>query len=131
MKILFASSEVYPLIKTGGLGDVAGALPGALCSMGLDVRLVLPAYPQVTEAVSDRREVGSFELSPGRGCRIFRAAHEALRTPLWLVDVPGLLDRRGNPYVDEAGRPWDDNGERFVAFARAVTLLARGVGDPA
>jgi starch synthase len=44
MKILFASSEVYPLIKTGGLADVSGSLPRAIRNLRHDIRLVLPAY---------------------------------------------------------------------------------------
>jgi starch synthase len=50
MRVLFASSEIYPLAKTGGLADVSAALPRALVELGVDVRLIMPAYAQALSA---------------------------------------------------------------------------------
>jgi starch synthase len=63
MNILYCSSEAYPLIKTGGLGDVSGSLPGALQELGNDVRLVLPAYPEVREHAGPLSSIASLTLS--------------------------------------------------------------------
>ena len=58
MKILFASSEAHPLIKTGGLADVAGALPKALRDLKQDVRLILPAYQDLLSRAGQLSEGG-------------------------------------------------------------------------
>ncbi len=126
-KVLFAVSEVYPLIKTGGLGDVGHSLPHALHRVGADVRLVVPAYRRVLEQIRSMRVLGwltvqgaerQFEL------RIFEAFADGFAIPLWLVDCPMLFDRPGNPYVRPDGQDWPDNAERFTVFSRAVTKLA-------
>ncbi|MCG6937345.1 MAG: glycogen synthase GlgA [Gammaproteobacteria bacterium] len=130
MNILFAASEAFPFIKTGGLGDVVHSLPVALGKLGDDVRLVLPAYRDVLAAVDSIKEVGYRDL-PGIGVthrvRILRAHQEELGDYLYLIDVPTLFDRPGNPYVHSDGFNWPDNAERFTVFSRAVAYLAKGV----
>ena len=54
MRVLSVASEVYPLIKTGGLADVAGALPPALARRGIEVRTLVPGYPAVMARLRDR-----------------------------------------------------------------------------
>jgi starch synthase len=126
MKILFASSEVWPLIKTGGLADVSYSLPHALKSLDVDISLVIPAYRQVLQQVVDMHVLTWLEM-PEQQCvaRILRAQHPAFDFPLFLVDVPHLFDRAGNPYVDENGHDWADNAKRFSVFSHAVSLLAQ------
>jgi len=125
MRVLFASAEAFPLVKTGGLGDVSGALPRALRELGIDVRLILPAYRQALSALADKSVVaqipsrnGTIHLiggrMPGRGL------------PVWLVDAPALYDRPGTPYRDEAGCEWPDNAQRFATFCHMAAHLARG-----
>ncbi|MGB5538346.1 MAG: glycogen/starch synthase, partial [Thiogranum sp.] len=63
MDVLFCTSEAFPLIKTGGLGDVCGSLPGALHELGNDVRLILPAYPEVMERAGKLNAVASLTLA--------------------------------------------------------------------
>ncbi len=130
MNILFAASEAFPFIKTGGLGDVVHSLPIALNQLGDDVRLVLPAYRDVLAAVDSLKELGYWDL-PGAGLthrvRILQAHHEGLTDYLYLVDVPSLFDRAGNPYVHSDGFNWPDNAERFTVFSRAVAKMARGI----
>jgi starch synthase len=120
--ILFATSEVAPLVKTGGLADVSASLSNALTSLGCEMRLVVPAYPAVLERVSAVRMVDRFDMR-GRAIEICEALAQGL-PPLLLVKVPGLFDRPGNPYQDADGRDWPDNAERFCAFADAITRLA-------
>ena len=130
MNILFAASEAFPFIKTGGLGDVVHSLPVALSKLGDDVRLVLPAYRDVLAAVDSLKELGYWDL-PGAGIthrvRILQAHHEGLADYLYLIDVPSLFDRAGNPYVHSDGFNWPDNAERFTVFSRAVAQMAKGI----
>jgi len=130
LNILFAASEAFPFIKTGGLGDVVHSLPIALNQLGDDVRLVLPAYRDVLASVDSLKELGFWDL-PGVGVthrvRLLQAHHEGLADYLYLVDVPSLFDRAGNPYVHSDGFNWPDNAERFTVFSRAVAQMAKGI----
>jgi starch synthase len=130
LKILFASSEVAPLIKTGGLADVSGSLPPALRATGEEVRLVLPAYPQVMQGVQQVSTLTELAIKwQGTTVRILTATDPRLDVPLYLVDAPGLLDRDGNPYVDASGHDYPDNARRFAVFCHAIVALALGRAD--
>ena len=124
MKLLFTVSELFPLIKTGGLADVAHSLPNALAGLQVDVRVVLPAYRPVLTRVAGFRVLGWLTLSSGREVRILEANHPEVAAPLWLVDAPDLFDRPGTPYADAEGHDWEDNPARFALFSEAAALLA-------
>ena len=129
-RVLFAASEVYPLIKTGGLGDVGYSLPHALQRAGADVRLVLPAYRAVLTQVDSIRILGWIDVRGAKrthSVRILEVRHAEFAFPIWLADCQVLFDRPGNPYVQADGHDWADNAERFTVFARVVTELARDV----
>ena len=127
MKILFATSEVHPLVKTGGLADVSGSLPCALAQLGHEVQLVLPAYQSVLEKYPEHEVLAHFSVG-GAGrilhVRLLAIWVEELEQKVWLLDIPELFDRPGNPYLAEDGTDWWDNGERFATFSRAVVELA-------
>jgi len=127
VKILFAASEAYPIIKTGGLGDVVYSLPRALHDEGMDVRVILPAYRSVLEKMPHIHVAGWMEVT-GAGqthsVRILETTDDHLGVPLMLVDVASLFDRPGNPYQHPEGYNWHDNAERFTVFSRAVAQLA-------
>ncbi|HEC20459.1 MAG TPA: glycogen synthase GlgA [Gammaproteobacteria bacterium] len=123
MRILFAASEAYPLIKTGGLGDVAGSLPRALLELGQDVRLILPAYATVLGQLEAPRTLAEFSEA-GQSVSVVEGQMPESPLKVWLVDAPGYFDRPGNPYLDSNGQPWADNAERFALFSRMVTRLA-------
>lgn len=126
MKVLFVASEVYPLIKTGGLGDVVYSLPHALHAQGLDMRLVVPGYRALLQQLSAVRILGWLEVRGGDeiySVRLLETQHPDFAFPLWVVDCPPLFDRTGNPYVSESGEDWPDNAERFTVFARIVARL--------
>ncbi|HYC04210.1 MAG TPA: glycogen synthase GlgA [Azospirillaceae bacterium] len=133
MRVLFVTSECYPYVKTGGLGDVSAALPVALRQQGADVRLLLPAYPDLLRQVVVERSVWSLprlpgldEASPGR----LLAGRTAEGVPVYLIDAPTLYAREGNPYLDASGRDWADNAARFAALGRVAALVS-GHGDGA
>lgn len=127
MKVLFATSEAHPLIKTGGLADVSGSLPDAIASLGHKVKLVLPAYQAVLEKLTKVTVVSQFEVG-GAGrllkVRLLKAKLPELEASVLLVDIPELFNRPGNPYLGPDGKDWWDNGERFAVFSRAVAEIA-------
>jgi len=132
MDILFCTSEAYPFIKTGGLADVCGSLPRALCELGNDVRLILPAYPQAVAVAGNTAPLASLSL-PGTDSAVSILRAELPGCPggtVYLVDSPEHFNRPGNPYLQQDGTEWPDNAERFMLFARAIIAVALGQADP-
>ena len=123
LRILFAASEAHPLIKTGGLADVAGSLPRALTGLKQQVRLVLPAYGSLLARIDKPREVAAFTIDD-QAVRLLATTLPGSRVTTWLVDCPELYDRPGNPYLGPDGQPWPDNALRFMRFAEAVVRIA-------
>ncbi len=121
--VLFATSEVAPLVKTGGLADVSASLPVALTALGADLRLLLPGYPAITAGLSERCEVGQFEPEAGlpRATLLSGRIEGGLRC--LVVDCQSLYGREGNPYVDGVGADWSDNPLRFGLLSRVAALL--------
>jgi len=125
MKILFVTSEAYPLIKTGGLADVSGALPAALAKAGDDIRIMLPAYPQALDNAEHKRDHVSLGAPFGRGeIRLIEARMPGSGVPVLLVDCPVLFGRKGNPYTDSNDQDWPDNHLRFATLARAAAIIS-------
>jgi starch synthase len=125
MKILFASSEATPLIKTGGLADVSGSLPVALNQIGQDCRLIIPGYPEVMQQADNLLSVAEIGLvGEPRPIRLLFGTSGPHQVPLYIVDAPHWFDRPGNPYVSPDGHDWEDNAFRFTCFCRAVVAVA-------
>jgi starch synthase len=124
-RILFATSEAYPLIKTGGLADVAGSLPPALKSLGCDVQLIMPGYRDAVARAPRPRRMADIDL-PGFSTRVslLETVLPGTTIKTWLVEYPPAFDRPGDPYLDDTGKPWPDNAERFALFARAICAIA-------
>lgn len=125
IEVLSIASEVYPLIKTGGLADVAGALPGALARHGVNMRTLVPGYPKVMAALESARTVARFDELWGGPARLL--AGEADGLAVIVVDAAHLYSREGGPYAGENGEDWPDNWARFAALAFAGAQLARGL----
>jgi starch synthase len=124
VKILFATPELAPWVKTGGLGDVAGALPPALRALGHDVRVLVPAYPALTKSFPDAKELAQPRWLNGLlPTPVLKQASAPDGTPLLLVDYPHYFDRPGNPYVAPEGRDWLDNHLRFGLLSRVAAWL--------
>ena len=125
MKVLAATSEIYPLIKTGGLADVAGALTGALRPQGVSVRTMVPGYPVVMAALEDASVVHRYADLFGGSARL--VAGKARDLDVIAVDAPHLFARAGNPYLGPDGKEWADNAQRFAALSQATAGVGRGV----
>jgi starch synthase len=122
LKILFASSELYPLIKTGGLADVTASLPSALKKLGQDIKIMLPAYRDALKAAEGVDAITTLQLA-GQTVGLLRTLLPESGLEVWLVDA-ALFDRPGNPYLANDGTPWKDNAARFALFCRAIAAVA-------
>ncbi len=131
MRVLFASSEVFPLVKTGGLADVSGALPASLIEAGQDVRVLLPGYAAAMDKAEDKRDVGSLgdPLGLGVEARLVEGRLPGAGVPVWLIDCPALYHRSGGPYQDADGADYADNALRFGLLSWAAAHLCTG-GSP-
>jgi starch synthase len=124
LSVLAVASEVFPLVKTGGLADVVGALPAALAREDVATRTLVPGYPQVLAALPDAESIHAFASLGGAPARLLAARHGAL--DLLVLDAPQLYARPGNPYLGPDGRDWPDNALRFAALAQCAAAIARG-----
>lgn len=124
-RVLSVASECVPLVKTGGLADVVGALPAAMSAEGWDMRIMLPAYPGLIGRLGRAVEIwGERHLFGGRA-RVLSGKVENL--DLLLLDAPHLYDRAGGIY-SAGGKDHPDNPERFAALCWAAAEIARGKG---
>ncbi len=125
LRVLSVASEAYPFVKTGGLGDVVGALPAALAREGVVVRTLIPGYPTVTDALSGAATVHTFPHLQGGPAHLLAAGKGGF--DLYVLDAPHLYARPGNPYVGPDGKEWPDNALRFAALGECATAIARGI----
>jgi len=123
MQVLSVASEVYPLVKTGGLADVAGALPLALKQHGVAVKTLMPGYPAVMSTIRNATLRMSFESLLGAKADVLEVEHQGL--DLLILDSPTFFDRPGGPYADAAGKDHFDNWRRFAALSKAGSVIAQ------
>lgn len=124
MQVLSVSSEIFPLIKTGGLADVTGALPIALAEHGVTMRSLVPGYPVVLSAFERERPVHQYPALQGGPASLYSVNVSGL--DLFVLDAPHLFDRAGGPYGDATGADWPDNWRRFAALSLVGADLAAG-----
>jgi starch synthase len=128
LRVLEVAAEVFPWVKTGGLGDVVAALPPALARADADVRLLLPGYPPLRDALGKTRVVARLGSAFGAATvEIHRGRLPGMDLPVYLVDAPYLYDRPGNPYLTQARADWPDNPRRFGLLGWVAAHL--GCGD--
>jgi starch synthase len=127
MQVLQVSAEIYPLLKTGGLADVAGALPAALSRAGADVRLLLPGLRPIRHGIEGLRALGEFVAPWGAHAQVLAGQWNG--HGVYVIDAPALYDRPGNPYVDAHGVPYADNHRRFALLGQVAAALGHGF-DP-
>jgi len=129
LRVLFVTPEIAPWVKAGGLGDVAQALPAALARDGVDVRLLVPAYPALKAAYPRAVRVGAFAAAAGELADAQLRLADAAPVPLYLLACDPYYDRPGGPYQSPEKQDWADNHLRFGLLARIASLAAtRGFG---
>lgn len=124
IQVLSVASEAVPLIKTGGLADVVGALPSALAPHGVELTTFLPGFPTVLKKLSRPRSIHAWDDLRGEKARLLAGKIDG--HPLLVLDAPAYFQRDGGPYGDGAGKDWADNWRRFAAFGRAAADIAGG-----
>jgi starch synthase len=130
IRVLAVASEIFPLVKTGGLGDVAGALPPALGVAGAATTTMVPGYAAVLNALTRPTEVYRFADLFGGPATVLRDTvpiGAGASLDLLAVDAPHLYARAGNPYLGPDGREWHDNGVRFAALGAAAAAIGAGI----
>jgi starch synthase len=124
LKVLSVASEVFPLIKTGGLADVVGALPAALARESVEVRTLVPGYPAILAKLVNAQAAHAYDDLFGGPARILAGAAGGL--DLFAIDAPHLYERPGNPYLGPDGLDWPDNARRFAALSRVAADIGLG-----
>ncbi len=100
MKILHVAAEIFPLVKTGGLADVTGAILPALNQRGIDARIVLPGLPAILEGIRQQKKLVELGACFGAGQVTIRQGRMPVNgVQVYIVDAPWLYIREGNPYV--------------------------------
>lgn len=128
MRAIYVSTEIYPALKTGGLADVNAALPKALLGLGVDIRLLLPAYPALLQAAGGLRPVAQLRSPIGAtDARVLRGSIQDI--PAYLLETGSLYKKPGNPYVDGEGRDWPDNHLQFALLGWMAARFADGTID--
>jgi starch synthase len=132
MRILQVSAEIFPLLKTGGLADIAGALPDALNGAGCEVRGVLPGFPAICAGLSQTSSVGQFTMPWGEVIHVVYGMLSDVSVGdgsfgVYVLMAPNLYDRPGNPYEGPDRQAYGDNHRRFAALGYAAAQLAWGL----
>jgi starch synthase len=125
IEVLSVASEAFPVVKTGGLADVTGALPAAVAPHGATITTLIPGYPSVRAALGDSRVLHRYENLLGVEAQLVES--KLGNHPLLVLDAPALYLREGGPYEDIHGVDWPDNWRRFGALARVGADLGLGL----
>ncbi|MCC8392184.1 glycogen synthase GlgA [Paraburkholderia sp. MMS20-SJTR3] len=126
LNVLLVASEAFPLAKTGGLGDMVSAYAAALRDAGVEVSILMPAYPAALEGAVDVVPVARMTGLPGGDARLLRGQMPDSGVTVLLLQMDHLFAREGL-YRDPHGRDYLDNLTRFASLAAAATRIARGV----
>jgi starch synthase len=124
LNVLSVASEIYPLIKTGGLADVVGALPAALAKENVRIVTLTPGYPGVMSKLEKAEQVYRYDSFFGGPAQLLAGSAAGLE--LLVLDAPHFFARNGNPYIGPDGADWPDNGLRFAALARIGADIGKG-----
>lgn len=126
MRVLFATSEAHPLIKTGGLADVSGALPKALTQIAsgdnVDIKIIIPGYKAVLSKVQQAEAIATIGVF-GYTCKIILGKMPDSGLDVIVIQNAALYERTGGPYSDENGVDWPDNPLRFGVFSRIASMI--------
>lgn len=125
MKVLFATPELAPWMKSGGLGEISWSLPAALHEAGVDVRILVPAYTPLLAAFPRAKPVAEFAPAGGElpASRLLEAKTDS-GVPLLMLDCPAYFRRGGTAYLDASGNDYADNPLRFGLLSKIAALLS-------
>jgi len=124
LRVLFATSEVFPLIKTGGLADVSGSLPSALQHLGVDIRILVPGYTAVLNALTDLHHLAHLTHLPVIGhAELLLGTIQETQVKVIVIKAAGIYERAGGPYADANGLEWLDNPVRFGVLSKVAAIL--------
>jgi starch synthase len=130
LRVLHVCSEIYPLLKTGGLADVTAALPAAQARSGCDVRMLVPGFPAFRDGIASQQLIAELPARFGASAiKLYRGVLPGSAIAAYMIDAPELYDRPGNPYLDAANVPYADNDRRFALLGWLAAQLAAGC-DP-
>jgi len=125
LRVLFVSSEVFPLIKTGGLADVSGSLPTALQNIGVDIRILMPGYPAVLDKLTNLQTIATLENLPViNNASLMMGTIEDTQVKVMVIKSADLYEREGGPYSDTNGLEWLDNPLRFGVLSKVAAILS-------
>ncbi|MDR3370088.1 glycogen synthase GlgA [Rhodoferax sp.] len=127
MNVLQVSAEIFPLLKTGGLADIAGALPAALQTVGCQVRVVLPGFPAILDDLGDSWVMAELTAPWGERLQLRQGRLRTLALDAYVIDLPHLYARPGSPYEDAWRQPYADNHRRFALLSWVAAQLAHGL----
>lgn len=128
IRVLSVASECAPLVKTGGLADVVGALPAAMQAEGAEMRTLLPGYPAILARIGEAQELARYDHLMGGPARLLAAKVAGL--DLLILEAAHLYDRPGNIYLTPEGADWADNPQRYAALCWVAAQIAdQGAGD--
>jgi starch synthase len=125
LSVLCVASECFPLIKTGGLADVVGALPLALSKIDVNTTVFLPGFPAVLAGLNGKKTAAKVRLFGGTSAKVIKGK-TATGLSVLALDAPDLFDFSGNPYLTQDGHDRPLNGEKFAAFSKIAAEIARG-----
>lgn len=129
IKVLQSSAEIFPLLKTGGLADVAGALPRALHQAGADVRVLLPGFAPILADLQASVRIAEIRAPWGDVATLRCGRLVSLDIMAYVIDAPHLYLRAGSPYEDAQRRSHPDNHRRFAFLGWAGAQLAMGLDE--
>ncbi len=125
MRVLFATSEVFPLIKTGGLADVSGSLPTALQNLGVDIRILMPGYLAVLNKLTNLQAIATFDNLPViHNAALMMGTIAETQVKVMVIKSAHLYEREGGPYADANGLEWLDNPVRFGILSKVAAILS-------
>ena len=130
MRVLFVTSEAYPLAKSGevwGGGTFPGCAAPRLKAQGIDARLLLPGYPRALAELKNARLEAPLETLLGvEGAALVSGEMPGSDVRAWLIHAPSLYLRNGGLYQDAEGRDWPDNALRFGFLSHVAQAIATG-----
>lgn len=125
LSVLFVASECFPLIKTGGLADVVGALPIALAEVGVEATVFLPGFPAVLSGLESKKTLAKIKTQNGKPAKVI-SGKTVSGVSVLALDVPHLFNFKGNPYLTDAGHDRAYNGDKFALFSKIAADIAQG-----